>query len=98
MNQAKEDWQVNIQGQIIEASLTEVVQKIRKGEVNPQDKVKKGNLRWTEASKVPLFIRHFNARTRPENHPVVQTIQPAVQALRVPVRRSSPAIVHPSMT
>lgn len=68
-----EIWQVEVGGQIYEASLAELPEWISEGSLQPEDKVRKGNLRWIEARKVPTLIPFFNARANGEPIPVVQT-------------------------
>lgn len=76
MNQdnRNEIWQVEVGGQIYEAPLGELPDWIGEGSLQPADKVRKGNLRWIEARKVPALIPFFNARDRGEPMPVVQSV------------------------
>lgn len=82
MNQEtlNEIWQVEVGGQIYEASMAELPEWIGEGSLQPGDKVRKGNLRWIEARKVPSLIPFFNARERGEPMPVVQTVTDASAA------------------
>jgi hypothetical protein len=59
--QSIETWQVDANGQILETNFTELTTWIADGAVLRQDKVRKGNLRWIEAGKVPALIAVFNA-------------------------------------
>ncbi len=79
MNQdnQSEIWQVEVGGQVYEAALAELPEWIGEGSLQPQDKVRKGNLRWIEARKVPALTPFFNARERGEPMPFVQTITDA---------------------
>lgn len=54
-----EIWHVDAQNRIYEASYEEVIEWIKEGAVLPEDKVRRGNLRWLSASKVPEFNRYF---------------------------------------
>lgn len=54
-----EIWHVDVQNNIYEASYEEVIQWIKEGAILPEDKVRRGNLRWLSASKVPEFNRYF---------------------------------------
>jgi hypothetical protein len=66
----QEIWQVDAGGQIYEARFEEMAQWIFEGSLLPQDMVKRGNLRWIEARKVPALLNFFNARDRGEPPPV----------------------------
>jgi hypothetical protein len=58
----QEMWQIEVGGQIYEANLLEMADWIAGGSLQPWDKVRKGNLRWIEARRVPTLIRFFNAK------------------------------------
>ena len=64
-------WQVEVGGQIYEASFAELGEWIGLDSLHPEDKVRKGNLRWIEARKVPGLIPFFNAKARGEITPAV---------------------------
>ena len=66
----KEVWQVDAGGQIYETRFEEMAQWVFEGSLLPQDMVKRGNLRWIEARKVPALAQLFNARDRGEPPPV----------------------------
>ncbi len=72
-----EIWQVEVGGQVYEAPLAELPEWIGEGSLMPQDKVRKGNLRWIEARKVPALIPFFNAKERGEPMPFVQSVTDA---------------------
>ncbi|MCU0239529.1 MAG: hypothetical protein MUC29_08810 [Pyrinomonadaceae bacterium] len=55
-----EIWQVDVSGQIYEANLEELKQWIIEGAVLRDDKIRRGNLRWLEAGKIPFLIESFN--------------------------------------
>ncbi len=57
----QELWQVEAEGRIFDTTFDEMIVWIREGSLLPQDKVRKGNLRWIEASKVPSLNSVFNA-------------------------------------
>ncbi|MEZ5425723.1 MAG: DUF4013 domain-containing protein [Pyrinomonadaceae bacterium] len=59
MNEA-EVWQVEVNGQIYQTNIDELVQWIYEGAVIREDKVRRGNLRWLEAGKVPKLVTFFN--------------------------------------
>jgi hypothetical protein len=81
MNQEtrNEIWQVEVGGKIYEAPLAELPDWIGEGSLLPADKVRKGNLRWIEARKVPALIPFFNAREKGEPMPVVQSVTDAAE-------------------
>ena len=58
----QETWQIEVQNQVYEADFEELIQWINEGSVKPEDKVRRGNLRWIEAGKVPLLYGIFNAQ------------------------------------
>ncbi len=86
-----EVWQVEVGGQIYEAPLAELPEWIGEGSLLPSDKVRKGNLRWIEAQKVPSLIPFFNARAKGEPMPVVQSTTNAAVPPEVPVHAASVA-------
>lgn len=62
MENPNEIWQTSVNGQVYETDFAGLVEWIAGGSLQPQDKVRKGNLRWIEADKVPALHRFFNAR------------------------------------
>src|SRR5215218_3423079 len=66
----QEVWQIDTGGQIYEARFEEMAQWIFEGSLLPQDMVRRGNLRWIEARRVPALMQFFNARDRGEPPPV----------------------------
>lgn len=73
--QTLELWQVDANGKIFDTNFAELVVWIGEGSLLRQDKVRKGNLRWIEAGKVPALIAVFNAKDNgePLPGPVVTT-------------------------
>lgn len=61
MQSLQKDWYVESQGQIFEADLEELKQWIAEGAVLPSDRVRRGNLRWLAAEKVPELYTFFNS-------------------------------------
>ena len=59
---AEEKWQVEVGGEIYEGSFEELTQWIGEGALLPLDKVRRGNLRWIEAQKVPGLRAFFEAK------------------------------------
>lgn len=62
-----EIWYVDVQNSIYEASFEEVIEWIKEGAILPEDKVRRGNLRWLSASRVPEFHAHFLQNNVDEN-------------------------------
>ncbi len=69
----QEMWQIEVGGQVYEASFVEMTEWIAEGSLQPEDKVRKGNLRWIEARKVPTLTTFFNAKQKGLPPPVVVT-------------------------
>ena len=61
---SKEIWNVEVNGQVYEASFAKLTDWIAEGALQPEDKVRRGNLRWIEAKKVPTLVAFFNAKTK----------------------------------
>lgn len=61
-NSQPEIWQVEVNGKIYEAPFDEMAEWIAEGSLLRGDRVRKGNLRWIEAGKVPPLIRYFDAK------------------------------------
>ncbi|HEY8560657.1 MAG TPA: hypothetical protein VIL74_09800 [Pyrinomonadaceae bacterium] len=70
----KEIWQIDAGGQVYEARFEEIAQWIYEGSLLPQDMVRRGNLRWIEARKVPALLRFFNAREQGMPPPVFASV------------------------
>lgn len=66
--QTTEVWQVDAHGRIFDTNFVEMTRWIDEGVLLRQDKVRKGNLRWIEAGKVPALLAVFNAK---ENGPQI---------------------------
>lgn len=66
-----EIWQVEVGGQVYEAPFFELGDWIGEGSLLPQDKVRKGNLRWIEARRVPNLMPFFNAKEKGLPMPVI---------------------------
>lgn len=52
-------WQIFVQDRTYEASYDELIQWIKEGSILPEDKVKRGNLRWLDAGKIPELTNYF---------------------------------------
>ncbi|MBV9242677.1 MAG: hypothetical protein JO314_11775, partial [Acidobacteria bacterium] len=69
-----ETWQVEFGGDIRDVSFEEMAAWIAEGSLVRIDRVKKGNLRWIEAGKVPALTEFFNAKdNETASDPVVTT-------------------------
>jgi hypothetical protein len=80
-----EMWQIEVGGQIYEANFEEMTQWISEGSLLPQDKVRRGNLRWIEAQRIPELLTFFNAKAKGEPFPVMtSTIGAAVPETHLP--------------
>ena len=73
MENQTEIWQTEVNGQIYETDFEGLAQWIAEGALLPQDKVRRGNLRWIEANKVPALYGFFNAKQLGVTSPVVAT-------------------------
>src|SRR5262245_18932032 len=58
-----EIWQVEVDSRIYDATIEEVIEWIQEGAILPDDKVRRGSLRWLPAQRVPELYRHFNQTT-----------------------------------
>lgn len=76
MSANSETWQVMTGGELFESDLESLKQWVADGGVLPTDKVRKGNLRWIEASRVPALRPIFYGEDLPE-----QEMPPAPVAL-----------------
>lgn len=61
MQNSRKPWQVQVQGQIYEAELEELRQWIIEGSVASSDNVRRGDLRWLPAEKVPALYNCFTS-------------------------------------
>jgi hypothetical protein len=100
----QETWQVEVNGEIYEADFAELTVWIAEGSLQPEDKVRRGNLRWIEARKVPPLVAFFNAKTSgtppppvvvtttvvPEPPMPVNIVKPSQQAIQGPARETVP--------
>lgn len=84
---SNEMWEAEVLGKIYETNLEELTQWIGEGALLPADKVRRGNLRWLEAGKVPPLVPFFNARANGTEPPRVQTS--TVKAVNTPLEAES---------
>ena len=90
MPEATEIWQVDVNGTVYDAAFGELPEWIDGGSLLPADKVRKGNLRWIEARRVPSLVPFFNAKEKGEPMPYVVTVTEAE-----PVVAEQTAVVEP---
>ncbi len=83
----QEIWQVEVGGQVYDAPFAELGSWIDEGSLQPLDKVRRGNLRWIEARRVPSLLPFFNAKEQGIAMPVLFNITDAGVG--------DPAIDHP---
>lgn len=57
-----EMWQAEVNGKIYDAAFSELAAWVDENALFPNDKVRRGNLRWLEAGKVPALMPFFNAK------------------------------------
>jgi hypothetical protein len=91
---SNEVWQVDVNGRVYEAPFSELADWIAEGSLLAEDKVRRGNLRWIEARKVPTLVPFFNAKAAGSPMPPVIsttvaetaiTAEPASTSLNSPV-------------
>lgn len=69
MSGEQELWQVMVQGQPYDTDLYNLKVWITEGRILPTDKVRKGNLNWIEANRVPILRKVFNGEENPLTQP-----------------------------
>ena len=60
----QEIWQVEVNGEIYETDVENLADWIAEGALQPQDKVRRGNLPWREAGKIGLLNNFFKAEKK----------------------------------
>ena len=84
-----EVWQVEVGGQVYEAAFAELGDWIGEGSLLPEDKVRRGNLRWIEARRVPNLVPFFNAKEQGLPMPVMlSTTAAEINPSDVPVEHT----------
>ncbi|HTK37022.1 MAG TPA: hypothetical protein VL325_00895 [Pyrinomonadaceae bacterium] len=71
-----EIWQVEVNGEVYQADFTELASWVADGALQPDDKVRRGNLRWIEAGKVPFLTAFFNAKATGQAPPTISVSVP----------------------
>lgn len=96
--QVHELWQVDVNGDFFDTNFAELADWIDQGTVLRHNKVRKGNLRWIEAGKVPSLIAFFNAKdTGQPMPPVVTTTNVASPSLLTASSEPPPATPVPAV-
>lgn len=102
--QRDESWQVEAAGgEVFDTTFGEMTAWIADGSLLRIDRVRKGNLRWIEAGKVPSLLAIFNARDNGElpATPVITTTAYAPATTAAPAPPPSPAetlcSIHPDV-
>lgn len=87
-------WQVDAAGKIYNTNFDEMTSWIAEGALIREDKVRKGNLRWIEAGKVPSLVKVFNAKDAGQPLQTVVTVnQPeAVESTSDDILELEPAV------
>lgn len=95
---SQEIWQIDIGDQVYEATFDVMAQWISEGALLPQDKVRRGNLRWIEARRVPALVPFFNAKETGAPAPIVAStaFPPSEPSTTATFASSAPSF--PSMT
>ncbi len=73
MENSTEIWHTEVNGEVYETTFEVLTEWIADGSLLPQDRVRRGNLRWIEAQKVPVLHRFFNAKELGVSLPPVVT-------------------------
>ncbi len=93
--QLSEKWQVESNGQVIDTNFAEITSWIEDETLLRMDRVRKGNLRWIEAGRVPALMAVFNAKENGQPAPpVISTtkMEPTrLASQNTPTRNLAPA-------
>jgi hypothetical protein len=95
---SREVWHVDVQNRIYEASFEEVIEWIKEGAILPEDKVRRGNLRWLRAGRVPEFHQYFFANEQPDVHSSGASVSSIETAENAAYSSSAAAAHHSSAT
>lgn len=72
VNYSQEVWQVDVNGEVYETNFEGLISWIGDGSLLRVDKVRRGNLRWLDAGKIPSLNNFFNAKESGQPMPQVQ--------------------------
>src|SRR3954453_2992770 len=68
-------WEVEANGEVLSTHFDMLAAWIADGAVLRMDRVRRGNLRWIEAGKVPSLVEFFNAKDAGEPaRPIIATV------------------------
>src|SRR3954470_5594946 len=68
-------WEVEANGEVLSTHFDVLASWIADGAVLRMDRVRRGNLRWIEAGKVPSLVEFFNAKDSAEPaKPIIATV------------------------
>lgn len=96
---SQEVWQVEANGNTFDVPFDEMTTWIDEGSLLRIDRVRKGNLRWIEAGKVPALIEFFNAKDdREPPAPVITTTKKETLGVPFPTQDPSPSIQAPKVS
>ena len=102
METPTENWQANLNGKIIETDLDTLVSWVADGRLTSENRVRKGNLNWIAAGRVPALRGHFQASENLAGDPSGPKRELARQTVSVPqsqpqqVKEEKPPVVHDS--
>lgn len=98
-----EIWQVEVNGQVYEADFEELKQWIADRALLPEDKVRKGGMRWTQAYRIPLLRKVFDGEevvetktpvSAPAETPEVETVGAATAPVSANVQSFNTQPAH----
>lgn len=96
-----ETWQAEIEGMVRSLNLDEMAALISNGMLLPTDRVRRGNLRWLEAGRVPLLAGYFTGTGKPlPAGPAVETdtnVPVIPSSTSEPVSSPVPAVSNSSL-
>lgn len=61
-NQSSDFWQAEVSGQVYDTTFAGIAEWVNEGSIRSSDRVRRGNLRWIEAGRVPALLPFFNAK------------------------------------
>jgi hypothetical protein len=83
-----EKWHVDVSGEVFETNFQGLVDWISEGSLLRMDKVRRGNLRWLEAGKIPLLYGFFNAKDLGQPMPQIQFSTSEGEAAEIPTQQA----------
>src|SRR5436190_6070642 len=91
-------WQIEVNDRVYDATIEEVIEWIHEGSVLPEDKVRRGSLRWLPASRVPEFYRHFLGSKCDERiaEPILISHNPGIEGTVITITSAETVADDPS--